>query len=213
MIVVGAGSSTRFGADKLLTLVVGSPLITHTVRAVSHSVDRCVIVCRPDQMETIDSFGMGVELVAGGSTRTESEIAGLSHLSDSYDLIGIHDAARPSVSGALCESLFAAAARHGGAIPVVDVPWLVDRSELNRLTGISAAQTPQVFAASSLREAYRRAEKDGFEGYDTAQVVGRYSDITIKVVPGEPNNVKVTYPDDLRLIESVLEERVRSEPQ
>ena len=213
MIVVGGGSSTRFGADKLLTQIAGAPLIAHTIGSLSQSVDSCVVVCRPDQMETIDSFDMGVDLVAGGRTRTESEIAGLSHLNDSYDLIGIHDAARPSVSRALIEALFAMAAKHGGAIPVVAVPWLVDRSELNRLTGISAAQTPQVFVASSLRDAYLQAEREGFDGYDTAEVVSRYSDVTIKAVPGESNNVKVTYPDDLRLVESVLERRVGSEPQ
>ena len=211
MIVVGGGSSTRFGADKLLAPVAGAPLIVHTVRSLSQSVDMCVIVCRPDQMEAIDSFGMGVDLVAGGNTRTGSEIAGISHLSDSFDLIGIHDAARPSVSSALIKALFATAAIHGGAIPVVPAPWLVDRSGLNRLTGMSAAQTPQVFVAASLREAYWQAEKDGFEGYDTAEVVNRYSDITIKVVPGEATNIKVTYPYDLRLVEPALEGRARSE--
>lgn len=213
MIVVGGGSSTRFGADKLLTRVGGTPLIAHTVRLVSPSVDKCVLVCRPDQMETIDSFGMGADLVAGGSTRTRSEIAGLAHLIDSYDLIGVHDAARPSVSSGLIEELFEEAARHGGAIPVVAIPSLIDRSTLTRLARVRAAQTPQVFVGDTLKAAYREAEKDGFDGYDTAEVVARYSDIAIKAIPGESTNVKVTYPDDLRLIESLLEERARSEPR
>ncbi len=204
MIVVGGGSSTRFGADKLLTRVAGSPLVAHTIRSVVAGVGRCVLVCRPDQMEAIGLLDLGVELVPGGKTRTESEIAGLSHLPDAYDLIGIHDAARPLVSRRLVDTLFEGAARHGGAIPVLDVPWLVDKSSLARRTGVAAAQTPQVFESEPLRRAYAAAKSEGFEGHDTAEIVARFTDTPIVAVPGESTNLKVTYPEDLGLIEELL---------
>ncbi len=213
MIVVGGGSSTRFGADKLLATVAGAPLVAHTVRSVQSSVDRCVLVCRPDQLAAIRSLGLGVDLVPGGSTRTESEIAGLSQVEEAFDLIGVHDGARPLVSPRLVDALFEAAARHGGAIPVLDVPLLVDRSSLTPLSGAGAAQTPQVFAAADLLNSFRAAERDGFRGHDTAEVVARYSDVQIAAIPGEATNVKVTYAEDIALIERMLEDRARSEPR
>ena len=53
MVIVGAGSSTRFGADKLLTEVAGRPLIEHTIEAVRPHVDVCVVVCRPEVAERL----------------------------------------------------------------------------------------------------------------------------------------------------------------
>lgn len=213
MIVVGGGSSIRFGADKLLTRVAGVPLVKHTIRSVAATVDRCVLVCRPGQMEAIRSLDLGVELVPGGDTRTRSEMAGLSVLDGPYELIGIHDAARPLVSRQLIDSIFEAAARNGGAIPVLAVGSLVERATLDPITGVGAAQTPQVFHATLLRRAYRAAQEEGFDGHDTAEVVARYTDTRVVAVPGEPANLKATYPEDLELIESLLEERARTGPQ
>lgn len=204
MIVVGGGSSTRFGADKLLARVGGTPLVEHTVRAVAAGVDSCILVCRPDQMAAIRMLDLGVELVAGGRTRTDSEMAGLTQLNGSHGLIAIHDAARPLVSPQLVARLFEAAARDGGAIPVVDAPSLVDKRSLARLPGVAAAQTPQVFDSRQLRRAYEAARAEGFDGHDTAEVVARFTDTRIAAVPGEPNNLKVTYPEDLGLVEELL---------
>lgn len=212
MIVVGGGSSTRFGADKLLTRVAGAPLVEHTIRSVVEAVDKCVLVCRPDQMKAIRSLELAIDLAPGGDSRTRSEVAGLAALDGPYDLVGVHDAARPLASRQLVESVFDAAARHGGAIPVLAVSSLVNRSTLAPITGLSAAQTPQVFETTSLRRAYRAAEDEGFEGHDTAAVVARYTDTRVVTVPGDPTNVKVTYPEDLDLVETLLEERARIGP-
>jgi 2-C-methyl-D-erythritol 4-phosphate cytidylyltransferase len=70
-----------------------------------------------------------------------------------------------------------------------------------------AAQTPQVFRSAELRAAYERAEVDGFDGYDTAEVVSRYSNLKIAAVPGDPANIKITYPEDLREVREILEGR------
>ncbi len=185
----------------------------HTIRSVAATVDKCVLVCRPDQIEAIRSLDLGVDLVPGGDTRTRSEMAGLVALDGPYELIGIHDAARPLVSRHLIDSIFEAAARHGGAIPVLAVGSLVARATLDPITGVGAAQTPQVFPATLLRRAYRAAREEGFDGRDTAEVVARYTDTRVMTVPGEPTNLKATYREDLGLIESLLEERARTGPQ
>lgn len=213
MIVVGGGSSTRFGKDKLLTLVGGIPLAAHAVRSVASSVDKTVLVCRVDQIEEIRNLDLGVEVVAGGATRTRSEIAGLAALDEDHDLIGIHDAARPLVSRSLIDSLFEGAAMHGGAVPIVEVGLVVDRSTRAALPGLGAAQTPQVFQSIPLRSAYRAAEEERFEGQDTAEVVARYTSTRIVGIAGDPSNLKVTFPDDLDELKRLLEERSDSEPR
>lgn len=208
MIIVGAGASTRFGRDKLLTPVAGLPLVTHSVTTIRPTVDRCVLVHREDQRQRLASLSLDVDLVVGGATRTESERAGLDALDDQYDLIGIHDAARPLISVDLIEALFEAADRFGGAIPVVTPRGpIVDRRTLQPVNGVGAAQTPQVFRSAFLREAFELAPNDALDVHDTAELVQLHSNCSIAAVLGEPANLKVTYPEDTVRVAELLRRR------
>jgi 2-C-methyl-D-erythritol 4-phosphate cytidylyltransferase len=206
MIVVAAGSSLRFGADKLMTEVAGRPLVAHTVAAVQPHAERCILVCREDQIPALEAEGLAVDLVPGGPSRTASEMAGLAAIGGPAALIGIHDGARPLVSDALIEELFSEARRHGGAVPVVPPATpLVLRSDFTQVEGAVIAQTPQVFAGESLLASYLRAARIEYEGHDTAEIVQRFGDITIKAVPGDPRNIKVTHPGDIDVVRQALE--------
>lgn len=205
IVVVAGGSSTRFGSDKSMAPVGGAPLIAHTVAAVRASADHCVLVCRRDQVGELSGLLEGVIVVAGGATRTRSELAGLGALPDGLDLIGIHDGARPLVPPDLVETLFATAAAVGGAVPVLTpVLPLIDRSTGALVREAGQAQTPQVFRASELLAAYRLAEAAGFEGQDTADVIASFSTLEIAAVAGSPSNVKVTFPEDLEGVRMAL---------
>lgn len=198
MIVVGGGSSTRFGHDKLMAEVAGVPLIVHTIDSVTTSVDRCVVVCRAESIERISELRPAVTVTAGGATRTLSEMAGLAALGGGTDLIGIHDAARPAVDPALIDQLFKVAARSGGAVPLVAPERLIlDKRTHQPLSDLRQAQTPQVFRGPALMTAYVKAAQTGFEGQDTVEVMQRFGDVAIAGVPGDPANLKVTYPGDL----------------
>ena len=198
MVVVGGGASTRFGQDKLMIEIDGRTLLEHTIDAVIDHVDVCVVVCREEIGPTVLERRPGVVVTAGGSTRTRSEISGLSAIDREVDLVGIHDAARPLVSGATIEELYDTALREGGAVPLLKYRQiLVDRETLSPVPGVHGAQTPQVFRATDLMAAYSRAEEEGFEGHDTVEVMQEYSDVRIVAIPGDPANLKVTYPEDL----------------
>jgi 2-C-methyl-D-erythritol 4-phosphate cytidylyltransferase len=206
MVIVAGGESSRFGGDKLMTPIAGRPLVAHTVAAVAGSVDICVLVCREDQADTLTGFVAGVTVVAGGPTRTQSEMAGLAAIPDDVELIGIHDGARPLVSPALIGLLFDTAAEVGGAVPVVQPARpLVRRSDLGHPLQAAVAQTPQVFWGRDLQAAYRAAAAQGFEGHDTADVVGAFSSITVAAVDGDPTNIKVTYQSDLEAVKAALD--------
>jgi len=206
MIVVAAGSSVRFGEDKMLTMVAGSPLVAHTVAAVNDHVDHCILVCRADQMPVLAKLVPGADLVAGGPSRTASELAGLEAIGRPSRLVGIHDGARPMVTPDLIETLFETAARVGGAVPVVPASGpIVTRSDLALVENPAIAQTPQVFRAEPLLAAYAAAAAVGYQAQDTAAIVRRFADIDIEGVPGEAGNLKVTVPGDLDIVRRGLE--------
>jgi 2-C-methyl-D-erythritol 4-phosphate cytidylyltransferase len=213
MVVVAAGSSTRFGGDKLLEEVAGLPVVAHAVAAVRAKVDVCILVGRAEQLDELLRFDLDVEIVPGGPTRTLSEMAGLAALGDPPALIGIHDGARPLVTPSLVEQLFETAAEVGGAVPVIPPnTLLLERATLRPAAGVMTAQTPQVFRGPELMAAYVRAAEAGFEGRDTAEVVERFSELEVAAVPGEPANLKVTYRGDLDEVRRSITASSRNEP-
>jgi 2-C-methyl-D-erythritol 4-phosphate cytidylyltransferase len=211
MIIVGGGSSTRFGTDKLLAEIAGKPLMAHTIDAVIDRVDVCVVVSRPETVSRIRLLYPGVGVTPGGATRTLSEMAGLAALGGDVDLVGIHDAARPLVEGNLVDRLFSVAASIGGAVPVLEPDFLiVDRRTHRPVPGLMRAQTPQVFRGPGLITAYARAAQAGFEGHDTAEVVQRFGDLTIVAVAGSRSNLKVTYLSDMDRVREGLSGQSRT---
>jgi len=147
--------------------------------------------------------GARVDVVAGGSERQESVWLGMQAVPEGTALIVVHDAVRPFITRALIDRVLAAARAGGGAVcalPIAEtvkrvrdgiVETTVDRSRL------WAVQTPQAFRAELLREAHEKARRDGFLGTDESMLVERLGH-PVAVVPGLPDNVKITTADDLR---------------
>ncbi len=193
MVVVAAGSGQRFAGDKMLATVNGRALVDLTVSRVRQLVDEVVLVCRPDQRAELAH--LGVRMADGGATRTESEASGLAALSAGHDLVGIHDGARPNLFPGLVERLYSAAAQ-GGAVPVLVSAFPIAHRLTGRIIeGAVAVQTPQVFRGEELISAYR--DRGGADGHDTVEIVQRASAVRIVAVPGDPRNIKVTFPADL----------------
>jgi 2-C-methyl-D-erythritol 4-phosphate cytidylyltransferase len=223
-ILLAGGSGTRLGTgdNKAYLDLDGHPLLAWSLTAFERCsrIDDVVLVTRAeDRARALAAAGAAGatklrDVVAGGATRHASEQAGLDAIaariaSGAVTLVAIHDAARPFVSGALLERLLDAAAARGGSVPGLrldatalirtthDVQrgtatsTLVDASTLRRM------QTPQAFHAPGLLAAYRTASAVGFCGVDTAETVERHGDLEVVVVPGDPDNRKVTYIDDL----------------
>lgn len=194
--------------------VAGEPLISHAVASVSGSADITVVVTRPDLIEPMTQLGLDALITPGGQTRTDSELAGLAALGREYDLIGIHDAARPLVPPELVERLYRKADEVGGAVPTLKpTHFLIDRRRLMPVTDLVTVQTPQVFRGPELFAAYVHAARTGFEGHDTVDVVERFGDVEIAAVPGDPGNLKVTFQADLDAVRSHLEGSSRSAPR
>ncbi len=218
-ILLAGGSGSRVGAEgnKVLLSVAGRPLLAHSLAVATSAVDLVVVVVRPGDEQPVEAVleaagDVPVETVPGGATRHASEWSALRFLADrivagAVDVVAIHDAARPLATLGLWRSVLAAAEEHGGALPVRPAAGVVSAGTLVGPLGGEewvGVQTPQAFRAEPLLASYVAAERDGFEGTDTAACVAQYSDLRVVAVPGEAGNLKVTYPEDVELAERLI---------
>lgn len=194
-----------------------TPFLNHPdVRAIRIAVAEEEVENPPEWLLRLDDR---VEVVQGGATRTESVARAIDALPDSVELIAVHDAARPLASYELLERCVEAAKSGVGAVAGRPATDTLKRTKgasvcgtLDRAT-VWRAQTPQVFPAEMIREAYRRA-LDGTlpdaspefasAPTDDASLVERMGGSVVMIESHEPN-LKVTHPDDLPLAEFLLD--------
>jgi 2-C-methyl-D-erythritol 4-phosphate cytidylyltransferase len=161
-----------------------------------------VVLVLSDEVATdpsTDSYGADI-IAIGGANRSASVAAGVRAVPAEAEVIVVHDGARPLASGALFRSVVSAVrAGADGAVPglaLADTVKQVDDGATVMSTverrGLVAVQTPQAFRADLLRQAHEA----GFEATDDAGLVEAQG-ATVRVVPGDPRNLKVTTPADL----------------
>lgn len=213
-VVLGAGSGTRFGAagNKVYLPLAGRPVLAWSVALLAGRVDRLLLVYRDGDRQraarVAEAASQPAELVAGGATRHDSELRALRRLapdiqSGRIDVVVIHDGARPLATPDLLSASVAAARRYGAAIPALPLGEVLGWDG-GADTELVRVQTPQAFRAEPLLRAYESAERDGFDGTDTASCFRRYTDLPVHALDGDPRNVKVTYAADLDLAERLL---------
>jgi 2-C-methyl-D-erythritol 4-phosphate cytidylyltransferase len=195
-VLVAAGSGDRYGAPKQYERLVGRRVLDWSLAAARASSDGVVLVVRADRTDEGEEADV---VVAGGDTRSMSVRAGIDAVPADAEVIVVHDAARPAASRALFRAVVRAVEDGAdGAIPGMPVVDTLKRSQdgvvvetLDR-RGLVNVQTPQAFRASALRDAHASQG----EATDDAALVERAGGRVV-VVPGEPNNIKLTRPADL----------------
>lgn len=195
-IVVAAGAGTRYGGEKQLEDLHGLPLWKAATTALMEGGAERVIV-----------VGESAGGVPGGRRRQDSVASGLLHVPDGVDFVLVHDAARAAATPALVRAVIARLAEGDvdGVVPAVPVRDTIRRVDGEETKGtvdrsdLVAVQTPQGFRLAALREAHATQWDDAT---DDAQMIERAGG-TVVIVPGEPTNLKVTYPEDLRILREV----------
>jgi len=220
-IIVAAGGSRRMGFDKLFAPIAGKLLLAHSIGAFerAESVGEVIVVAQGDrhreieEMARAENFAKVKTIVTGGDRRQDSVRAGLEKLSEKAHYAAVHDAARPLITPQQVERVYEVCRARGAAAsaePVTDtlkhadvdlaVTGSVDRHQL------FAMQTPQIFEAKLLREAYRAVFDQNISVTDEVSAVERLGR-KVFLVPNEDVNFKITYPQDLPLAEFVLRQR------
>ena len=217
VIVPGAGAGKRFGAaeSKIFQRIGDRPIFIRTLEVFTSRRDVCqvlLVVAPADRQDVQRRFGshlslMGVTVVEGGPTRSQSVRNALAHLSDQAELVCVHDAVRPCVSPLWVDAVFAQAAKTGAAILAWPVHGTLKRVSASgvieeTLARVEAweAQTPQVFRRDWLVAAYAQ-NREATDDASLLEAMGH----RVSVVRGDPRNIKITTAADLALAAAVID--------
>lgn len=218
IIIAAGGSGIRYGSgNKLFEMLDSKPLFIHAVLNFHGCCpdSNLVFVAPESELDKFCSITAEylpdnrIIFTAGGCSRGQSVKNGLAMLGGNVEYVAVHDAARPLASAQLLIKCLETAVRHGGAVPAKPVTDTIKRSgdsgiiiETVDRSALWRVETPQVFPFAVLRAAYNLAERDGMEFTDDAGVM-EYAGLPVHIVHNPDNNIKITYSEDIGLLEYI----------
>ncbi|RJR14603.1 MAG: 2-C-methyl-D-erythritol 4-phosphate cytidylyltransferase [Nitrospiraceae bacterium] len=231
-IVPSAGLGKRFDPSRRKTFVSinGVPLLIYTLRRLHNegSIAEIIPVIREEDTDRFNEMAKHYHLdrirriAPGGAERQDSiynalrliDMDGTDHYRNSYVLI--HDGVRPYIPEGMVDKLLYEIKDVEGVIPGVPLKDTIKEidaegkvvSTLDR-DRVRAVQTPQFFSFRVIKKAYDKAYEDGFYGTDDAALVERAGG-RVRIIEGSPFNIKVTTPEDLKMVEFLLEKEQHS---
>jgi 2-C-methyl-D-erythritol 4-phosphate cytidylyltransferase len=226
-ILPAAGLGTRMGAGapKQFLELDGVPILILTLRRIAACplVTSIIVATRGDEIARLESliqkekFHQDVRVVKGGDTRQDSVGQALQLVPSETDLVLVHDAVRPFVTVDQITRVIEEARRCKAAIlgiPAMDTVKEVKRASLPEDVALITAtvprervvlaQTPQVFDAKLLKEAFAQAVAEGINASDEAGLIEKLGH-DVHVVLGAERNIKITKPSDMDLARFYLQ--------
>jgi 2-C-methyl-D-erythritol 4-phosphate cytidylyltransferase len=209
-IVVAGGSGQRFGQLKQFAPLGDRLVLEWAVEACRPHSSGIVLVLPAEALGSPGAPYGADAVVAGGESRAVSVRRGLAAVPVDAEVILVHDAARPLTTRAVFDAVLGGLADPDvdGAVPGVPVRDTIKQVDTTQTitatldrTTLVAVQTPQGFRASILRQAHAAGGTD--EATDDAVLVEAAGG-TVRVVPGDPDNLKITTPADLAAAERLL---------
>ena len=228
-IICAAGSSSRFGGKrkKAFVDVAGRAVFLRSVELFSNrdDVKQVLLGIAPEDEELVSvKWGpnlkfFNVSIFLGGAERFDTVKKGIELVKDDIDLIAVHDACRCCVTEEIIDSTIAAAAKSGAALPACPVTATIKQVKDNIITktvdrtDLYEAQTPQIFSASLLKEAYKNLENlDNSKISDDTQLVEALGH-KVTIVETDSSNIKITRSSDIAVAEAILKSRPKPVPK
>jgi len=216
-IVPAAGYGRRLGAGKKKPFVLlgGKPLVSYALKTLDgcKAIDGIVVAAKRPCIKRLKNIAKQagirklIDVVAGGKTRFESVRNCMKSIGPTFDVVLIHDAARPLIDEDTIERSINAAARFGASIaglPESDTVKLADKGLFIKKTldrnRIFRAQTPQAFRYELIKKAYLRAGAGVTDDAGLVEAIG----VRVKIVEGSFRNLKITTKEDLKIAEALL---------
>ena len=216
-IIVAGGSGSRMGRPKQFLPLSGSTVVEMSLRCfVAMPEIEAVVLVLSDESLALHGqrlTGGKVKVVAAGATRMGSVRNGFAAIPAGIEAVAVHDGARSLITPEIVRATLAEAVKSGAAVAAVPVKDTLKRVaagspaviETPRRSDFWAAQTPQTYRYSVLKEALERF-KDDADATDESQLVERCGRV-VSVVPSSYENFKITTPEDMIMAEAVLDAR------
>lgn len=221
LIIPAAGAGRRMGTEipKPYLMLNGKMVLERTLSCFSglHSLQQ-VIVSTSDSFvdqtkEMLDRLfrETDTEVVCGGERRQDSIYNAFQKVSDSIQYIAVHDAVRPFIKPEKIKKCLLSSAEMGAAIVGVPVKDTIKQANIDGVIDCTPdrsllwqAQTPQIFRKDLYREAYRYARDNDIEVTDDASLF-EASGKDVRIIEGDRENFKLTYPIDFRIAEMLTD--------
>jgi 2-C-methyl-D-erythritol 4-phosphate cytidylyltransferase len=217
-LITAAGSSTRYGKNKMLEPVQGKPLLIRTLERflACSEIEEIIVAARGADKETYEDLTSEldiVKIVIGGKQRIESLLNALN--ASGGNILITHDGARPLVKPDLIKNLIFCTKKTGAAMTAVNPTATVKLTDnqSRMITGTLPrvktwiAQTPQGYNREILRQALEKAVREKyFVPTDDSEIVANMTSHDIMIVPGDHSNIKVTHRSDIVIANELFEE-------
>ncbi|GAB5406128.1 MAG: 2-C-methyl-D-erythritol 4-phosphate cytidylyltransferase [Aureliella sp.] len=228
VILAAAGKSSRFAdphQKKVFTRLGEKPMwmISADLFSRRNDVGQIIVVISPDDEPYFrEKFGasaalLGIDIVLGGAERADSVLCGLAKVKPELEFVAVHDAARPCVTDADVDNVFASAKTHGAAILATRCHSTLKRGSSDKTIvetvprdELWLAQTPQVFRTDLLKSAYEQHPSPSSATDDAAIVEATGQGVAL--VEGSLLNIKVTTKSDLSVAKLALKATPQSKP-
>jgi 2-C-methyl-D-erythritol 4-phosphate cytidylyltransferase/2-C-methyl-D-erythritol 2,4-cyclodiphosphate synthase len=224
VLIAAAGQGQRLGSEtaKQYLTIAGKPILRYSLECfLSHPLCKGArVIIDPKDAKLYANSVIGLDLqgaIAGAETRQRSVFMGLKAFAGlkSDDILLIHDAARPCLQHADIDHLLEAFSTHRAASLALPITSTLRKSNADQVAGVVidrdslwAMQTPQAFYYGDLLRAHESAEPDENSPDDTSLI--SKSGIDVKLVLGNAQNIKITYPEDLIMAEKILQTERRT---
>lgn len=226
VILPAAGSSSRYGSNKLFATLAGKLVLRHTLEAWQRQTADCAAIVLatpqggkwtdiPPELERQLGQIKNLRLIPGGANRAQSVYNALQAVPVEIEWVAVHDAARPLISDQLIATVFAAAQKHGAAAPALAVHLTIKEADGPLPAPIKATvprhrlwamQTPQFARRDALLNGFAKCPIPLDQVTDDVQLL-ELAGHPAWLVEGEQRNIKITTPMDIRLAEIFLAEQ------
>lgn len=225
-IILAGGSGRRLGIDtpKQFLKVAGKKVIEHTLDVFQNhpQIDEIAVVSHPYHIAEVETLSVRngytklKKILRGGEERYLSSLAAINAYDTEEANIIFHDAVRPLVNNRIISDCIRALESYNAVdVAIKTTDTIIQADDADCIRGIPDrrhlrnGQTPQAFKLSVIKKAYELALQDpGFKTTDDCGVVCRYlPGEPVYIVEGEQFNMKLTYKEDLFLLDKLFQLR------
>lgn len=218
----GKGERLKNEIPKQFTKLAGYPVLLHTLKSfqTSEYIDEIIIVTLKEYLKEAKILCLDhniskiSKILKGGPTRQKSSEIGVKSCSEDTAYVLIHDAVRPFISLQIIKNLVTKVKIHNCVdtiIPTADtIVEINSKGFINSIpdrTKLKRGQTPQAFEYKLIRQAHSNARKKNIQGAtDDCSLVLKLKK-KVFTIPGDVQNIKITYPLDIELADKLFQLR------